>query len=1341
MSAVFHVDLSRSGSGYAGSDLDPFSWADVKNWLVTASTSGTGTGTFDGTNAFTSNGFDVEFRMRGTGEVFGQTGRIDIGLVNFTSGQKIVFTNDDPAKYGSPVLLSDSTANALVANSSFLSVSQCNNLTFEFRNCILDISSVNACNILDFNQHHSLKVKFHNNVVLLRREATRLVRIDNASMSSAAACGFNTVMVNANSAMTLPMFSFLGSDSSESVSAYFGANYIANHNNTTIDISVVETSAFSILHYGGNRYGGNPNRINRYIGTGAKSSTGYADNILDYATQGVENDILFGGSETYSARRTSVFWPTNAGLLLNACPGHDTTLAYTLGVGAQDMRGFERQGYDAGAFEKSHVPTKQTWHVDLAAVGISEATGQVNDPMTLTDMLNVYRRLAPVVDDIHFILRNNNTSYSAIPDFNLGPLSKNTTAQDRNFGGTGSITISGYRTHVLTPPVLKVNRITASNACRVVIEKLKLSWTSGQDFITNDASVNNTGSVFILRNSVIQSESAVSQSIADSGNAGPDFGIYGNVFNIQHTTGLNGGIFILGSGNNTIGLNTIITPGVGAIGVVGSGSTEFVGNYINGVTSWNFAGASLAHNTQGTESVQNVFEDPTSNLVLSSWKFTGVVTKPLDILSVSDAPQKLRTECSKDMRDLVRDATPFGAPLYDAGPYEYSYFVPQTQYRYVDFARSGTGHAGTVNDRWSYLDMRTYLMGLNGTDTELAGPVEINCINSTNNAASIVLKGIEAVPTGSIRIRSENPFSLAYVESPDSSSWLDVSDSYGLILELDSVITKTSGYLPTISLHGEGFGSSIRAFNSVFWHKDICCLVVNTTSISNGSSITVAGVTKTVGVAPGNIIPATSVNAYAQNITNAFNADTGFAVAGCRAILVAPGVVGFTSQFSSITIITNIGSAVSVKDASQAGACVRVGSSWNFASVGCGFANIVDPGAQARVVSGIEYASGSTGIVGYSGFSGTSGADTGVFGNSSVLCDHNVAYGYTAGFAGVVGSGNSLSMSKIFQSISSESVVITDFTPVGAALNIVHESDLDEAVAAFGIDYDALRSLRSQTALGGTDYYDAGPVEASAITSTAGYLGNSDTVIAGITAEGYSLNVRRDIDGLGFRIVGYALGSSGYLMYDPKRVLGFAGSGSQAYGSVIVTSNTFGSSDQIAVGFGSTTITKQHNTVGGWQAGIDVAATCKNIANSFRNDPVFNAYCYCVVADNVVFFYSKLFGTVGNGFDLNSTFGTVSGFANGQTGLGVLNKVWPETSPYASFDRVENPDPTSLSLVVRLDFDECNKPIGQLAVIAEITSSSIPEEVGTLHVYAFANTPLHAKHNRAVLVKRIIMQF
>ena len=137
------------------------------------------------------------------------------------------------------------------------------------------------------------------------------------------------------------------SDSSESVSAYFGANYIANHNNTTIDISVVETSAFSILHYGGNRYGGNPNRINRYIGTGAKSSTGYADNILDYATQGVENDILFGGSETYSARRTSVFWPTNAGLLLNACPGHDTTLAYTLGVGAQDMRGFERQGYDA----------------------------------------------------------------------------------------------------------------------------------------------------------------------------------------------------------------------------------------------------------------------------------------------------------------------------------------------------------------------------------------------------------------------------------------------------------------------------------------------------------------------------------------------------------------------------------------------------------------------------------------------------------------------------------------------------------------------------------------------------------------------------------------------------------------------------------------------------------------------------------------------------------------------------------------------------------------------------------------------------------------------------------
>jgi hypothetical protein len=321
------------------------------------------------------------------------------------------------------------------------------------------------------------------------------------------------------------------------------------------------------------------------------------------------------------------------------------------------------------------------------------------------------------------------------------------------------------------------------------------------------------------------------------------------------------------------------------------------------------------------------------------------------------------------------------------------------------------------------------------------------------------------------------------------------------------------------------------------------------------------------------------------------------------------------------------------------------------------------------------------------------------------------------------------------------SAVITDFTPIGDALDIVHEASLSAGVLAYRVDYDALRSLRSQVFTAGTDYYDAGPVETNAVVSTDGFTTPADALIAGITPEGYSLNSRRDVDGLGFRIVGYVIGSTGYLKHNPSRVVNYAGSGAQAYASIIVSSNVFNALDQIVLTMGSIIITKQYNTTGGWQAGASTEESCINIVNAFRADADFNSVAYCFVSNTSIFFYAKQFGVVGNAYTINSTFGTTTPFGQGVEGQGVYQKMWPETSDYAVFDKYEYPDPTSFGFVVRLDFDECNKPIGQIALIAEITSSPIVSEVGTKVVYAFANTPLHVKHNREVLVKRVILQF
>ena len=52
------------------------------------------------------------------------------------------------------------------------------------------------------------------------------------------------------------------------------------------------------------------------------------------------------------------------------------------------------------------------------------------------------------------------------------------------------------------------------------------------------------------------------------------------------------------------------------------------------------------------------------------------------------------------------------------------------------------------------------------------------------------------------------------------------------------------------------------------------------------------------------------------------------------------------------------------------------------------------------------------------------------------------------------------------------------------------------------------------------------------------------------------------------------------------------------------------------------------------------------------------------------------------------------------------------SAPYAVFDRMETPELGSRGFVVRLDFDECNFPIGQYAVIGWV--GLCPGEVGTM---------------------------
>lgn len=1334
MSAVFHVDLAKISSG-TGSDSNPFSWSDVKAWLTTTANSGSGTGNYDGTRAYTSNGFDVEFRLRGTADVISATNAIDLHQVNFSDpNQKIVFTCDDLDKYGHPVLRSDVT-DPLGIGAAFIKIGACNNPNFEFRNTVIDINAPSSFNFILCDETYSSQMKFHNNTVMIRGSSLCLLRMQRSTNTSRSAFGFNTVLIKSTSSNgSYALYSMSSSNTNEGVLGFCGNNYIARHDSTAFIASVCDVQTYSVLHYGGNRFGGSSSGFNTYLGTGTRTSTGSGDNYCNYTTQGICNDVMFGGTETYSSKNTSVFWPVNAGKLLSTTPNHSDFLSqpWCLGIGTQDANNAVRYGFDAGAFEKNHVPTTKTYVVDLSATGTTENTGSPEEPLTLNDMIRLYNKLSPVVDTINFVLKND--SSVVLSEFDFGPLAPDTTATDRKFSGTGTIYFSGYKTHVFQPPVFRVNALRTSSAVKTIVENIKFDWTTGTDFMTPVSGVNNAGTHFVFRNNIIRSAVACQQSVIDCSTQGPDYIVAGNVFWIQHTTGLGSGIFVMGFGDNKIAVNTIMMPGTSVVGVVGGGTTIFQGNYVNNAPGFTFSGAVLSHNTSGTQAITAIFQDPMASYSTSSWRFTGSVSAPLDIISRSNLDTVVASYLEYDIRGCKRDSSPGGAPLWDAGPYEYSYYVPQTSYYYVDLARTGSNYAGTLGDRWSYEDLKQYLLGLNDGVRFLTTPVQINCINAINAASSISLHDLEASPTGSLVIRSENPFSLAVIDVFDTTPWLDITNAYGFDVTLDSVFTRTRGHNPVMRLSGDGYGSKVKCFNTVMWKQDYICLEVTNIDQAQSGSVVIAGTSKTIGTS---IASATTPEALTQNIVNAYNNDAVFSAAGYRLYVLAPTLIGVSSAVNTVTASGPSGITV---HGTTASASAVIGASWNAVFLGCGFSNTVNPSANARTVSALSYASGSIGRVAYSSFTGSL-CDQGIVGNASVVSEYNALHGYTTALTGVTDTGSVDSPNPITTNALSQSPVITDFTPIGDALDIISEASLSTETLSYHVDYDALRSLRSTIAIGGDDSYDAGPVEVNSVVSTSGFVTPADTVLAGVTAEGYSLNCRRDIDGLAFKIVGYVIGSTGYLKYDPSRVVGFAGSGAQAYASLIVSSNTFNSLDQIVLTFGSTIVSKQYNTVGGWQTGASIAESCANIVACFRADAAFNSVAYCFVVGTSIFFYAKQFGTVGNSYVINATFGAASNFAHGLEGQGVFQKMWPETSDYAVFDKYEYPDPTSCSFVVRLDFDECNKPIGQIVLIAEITESPIPSEIGTQVIYAFANTPLHVKHNREVLVKRVILQF
>jgi len=1321
----FYVDLSLARSysttsvEHAGTTQDPYSWSDVKKHLILAASDGFDDGSnLDANRRLDSDGFAVEFLCFGMGDVLDNQDKINVSSIHFSDSSHIVkFSPRDPKRYGLPVLTSG--VNPIVG--SWFGVSNSLNFVFDFDGFIIDSNQSTTYTLLDFSGLLNPTLRVQNNVVLSRDAGFKILRSNNMQYAKNAFVK-NTILVRSTSTIHHTLVDISGSQLSNS--ALLAANYVAKHSDTTNTVTVCSSVSGCALRTSGNRYSYS-NGFNDYSGS-ATRTTLESDLTMSYSNQGVFNDSFFGGSGNYSPTQTTAFWPIHRGELLAVCAKPSDTYG-TLGHDA--LGRVIGDVVDAGAIQKNYVPFDEEIHVDLSqATHDATKSGSDDSPLSLPDFLLDYARRAPVVSNLKYVLRNENAT--PIASLDLGPISTNTSASDRSYNGTGSIEFTSYKRYALKQALLSVNLIKPNAKLDIKFDNVRLLWSEGADWIkTGD--VQNTGYTFALDRCVVKSTSACTQSLVDQANDTCAIRVSGSSLWLGNTqANLDAaGVFVNGANTNLDCVLNIIASNSSNMGQA-AGVANFKANYVQGVATFTFANADVVNNRANTSSLDAVFVDhDNADFRKADFRLSDAEGNAHNIVSNYTPVSQWLSLIDRDARGLLRDAGTAGSPAFDAGAYEYDYLIPQKRRYYVDLNKQSSGHSGKQIDKWSISDLRDCLLEIS---TSVVDTVHEFVASGYSGDTKIVVSNLESSDTGKLVFLSDNPNAPATYNA--GSSVFEFDSCINTKILIDGVIIRSEDVESSINLKTTSTteDSTLSINRSIIWKKQRAYFlftsnVFTSNSFACGSTVLTNGSEWVVGA---------TVTDTIRNIASAFKASAGFAsdfdcyVDGLKLVFVAIG--------STAIDLDTDATGVTIFDSATASNNVFVGAGWNCVTFGTTITEVFDPGV-ARTTVGINHATGSRGSHQAIAFQGTSTkSGVCVSGNSDVAILDSRYNNYTAPVGCV--ETDVASSTLLYTNYAEETIVPANFD-----LLVGYDIATLTEIASMGYDFDyevdITGAKRSRKYTLGLDTSDVGAVEKNKILTNESFPGATDDPVAMLTPEGQALNIRHDIDGLAFKIVGYSLNNSGYLYWQPNKVSPLEIPGAQAHASVALTSNTFLAGNSITV-TGASSITITYNTSGGFVAGSSIEVTLQNIANAFAGIQEFRDYFYCVLGQTELKIFAKRFGLVGNSYAISSSGSSITtGIFSGGIDPETTNKVWPEHSTYAQFERVENPDQSSQSYVIRLTQDQANYPFGELAIIAEILDSPIPDEVGTYVVYAVARFGLHAKHSREVLVKRFIFQF
>lgn len=1314
----YHVNLSSTTNGHAGTSADPMSWADVRTLLRTMLAYKFDLGTnFDNDRVFDGFTIDVVFRCRGTGLILNAENAVSLEEVDFLSNNGgIRFVADDPGQYGLPVIGTPefgAGSTPIAPGASWFRASNCNGIHVGFTGFVFDVNmpfGYEGYNLIEISGGSSVIANMSKNIFIEKGVGHRFLYVHGSNSTARSIVAGNTVHFGTTSSGTHEFARV------ESGRLFAGLNYAAQA--PTAQSIIVFATASGQLYTHANVFGLRGSALT-YNGV---EPTRYSADVMGIAplTQGTFNTDAIDPTHAAPAlsnglmyHEASGFWPVHGGHLLKA-GSMQIPESLDLGMTETDAFGYQRaiSAQDCGAVQKSARTDTVTLHVDLGQT-TTGGSGIERDPLGLAEFINDYSRRAPVDYSLNYIVRGRNSS--PLPSLDLGPISPNPSAVDATYHGTGKIKISGYRTHNRNLPILSAQRIVPNAKMPVVIEKIKLEFTGGTDFIVGDIPADGD---FRFRACVLRSQPSATGLFVRANTGTSKVHLLGCTVVQGHSNGSGSGLFYHAETGHSVHMCAINLLNQTACGT-GKADVRACSISTGGAGNATWTGATVDVYTKLNAS--NAMVDPyVADFDAADFQLTadsaaiGILP---DVGSIYADIEDLAYDC----RNLRRSAFPTGSKSGDAGAYEFDYYVPEPEHRYMDIGKVRSG-AGTQTDRWSPADMQAWADSLRLQNTLLNKNVVIH--TSRSGIFDLTLRGIDADPNGALTFVAEGPAPLWEAERAN----MTIVDSTGVTLYTRGIMLRNSSGAE-IAYARNCVHVDADFVNSIFDHKrETTAYHIHIGSQPQLSDIvTVTSITTTtfrpgIDFQIGETIEETAVAlAAALNTT------------GTMTAWATSDTVTVTVPLSGAVTVTGTAYTIDLADA-----IVKMDS---VVVRGCSF-NDQNSGESGVVGVGIRAA---TAHVAYSAFQGHEFSATTRSGYAVLASEGTSFHNCTNEFddvisAGVSDTGSIKSSSRMFQVLRPADTTIDAFKLYSTdCLDIL---DVTNLPAVFkGVDYqiDIMSHFRSRAYVeAGKNTFDAGACESTFLDASMVFKGTVSSPIIEVTPAGYALNSRALAGNVHYSLVGYAMARGGYVYWDPTQAQPALDPGSQAKASFRVANNNLAGDTVTVQGqLGSVTVAAGVD----FEAGLTPASTAAAIAKALRANAVFNRGFWCQVDEANVSVYSWRFGSASAGCVLTvngSALVVTQAFVAGQNLLGVDDQVYPNTG-YAPWFGLDEPDPRSLGFVVRIEDGEF--VYGELAVIARVHSSVFADEVGKTYVYARVRMPISVKHARRTLVQRVLIAY